>query len=635
MLLRNSPDIIFANFLRVVSKVYLNKYSRLVSRLSKPGIGLMVLIMLSSPGIKAQDIQFTGSVPSVVVIGEQFRLTYSINRRGSNLKLPDIGNFRLISGPSTSSSSSVQVINGNVTQTESVTFTYVLMATEVGEYTFEPATITLESGQYSSNPVRIEVVADSDGRSSLPGQESHAAAASPARVSGEDLFVNIIIDKKEVYQGEAITATIKLYSKLDISGIENVRFPTFSGFFQQDIETPPLRNLDREVIDGEIYGTGVLKKLILFPQRSGEIDIEPFEMDALVRERAGRRGGMFDNFFGGFETRRVPVRSPAISIKVNPLPGPVPSGFKGAVGEFSLNAVLDQEETKANDAISLNISISGNGNLKLIGQPTVDFPPGLEVYDPDIKEDINNSAVGQEGSISFNYLMIPRSEGNYMIPPVQFSYFSPRHNAFRTLSTEEFNLLVHKSDEADNDHVAAGLPRRDLRVIGSDIRFIKTGVVLKRIDNDPFKSFGFYLWFIIPLMMFAVIIVIHRKAIKDRSNIALMRNKRASRMARRRLKVAGRYLKDNNHVQFFEEMLKAQWGYLSDKLLIPVSDLNRKNARAALLEKNVPEKEADSLMDIIEECEFFRYSPSSSSKDMDGLYTGAIKIIISIEQNIR
>lgn len=603
--------------------------------MNRTAINLIIVILISAFSIKAQDVRFSGSAPSVVAVGEQFRLTYSINKTGSNLRLPDLGNFRLISGPGTSSSSSVQIINGNVTKTESFTFTFVLLATEVGKYTFKPAAITFESEQYYSNPLEIEVVADSDGRVNDPGQQSSQTPVRPTGVSGEDLFVRVITDKKEVYQGEAIIATIKLYSKLDLTGIENVRFPSFSGFFQQDIDTPPLRNLDREVIDGEIYGTGVLKKLILFPQRSGEVSIESFEMDALVRDRTGRQGGIFDNFFGAFETKRIPLKSPALIINVKPLPGPVPPAFKGAVGDYDLNAGVDLEEVKANEAINFSITISGKGNLKLIGSPLVDFPPDFEVYDPDVKENLNNSTSGQEGSITYNYLIIPRKEGSFRIPPVQFSFFSPGHKSFRNLSTEEFNLLVHKSDEGENDPALSGFAREDIRVLGSDIRFIKTGTILKRTGNDPFTSSRFYLWFIIPLLIFVLIILIQRKNIRDRSNIALMRNKKASRMARRRLKSAGKFLKKNDHHQFFEEMLKAQWGYLSDKLLIPVSDLNHKNAKESLLKKNVSEDDADRLLVIIEECEFSRYSPSSSSKDMDGLYQDSIKIITLIEQNIR
>lgn len=617
-------------------KYYLSGYSSFISEVRKGILKLSIFTFITLFNINAQDVQFTASAPSVVAVGEQFRLIYSLNSQGTDLRLPDLGNFQLISGPSTSSSSSVQIINGQMTQTRSVTYTYILRAAEVGNYVIGPATITSGSDQYVSNSLEIEVVSDSEGRSSVPRQQVPSPGVAPRDISGEDLFVRIMLDKNEVFQGEAVVATIKLYSKLDITGIENVRFPSFSGFYQQDIEIPPLRSLDRELIDGEIYGTGVLKQMILFPQRSGEINIEPFEMDAVVRQRTARRGGIFDDFFGGVETGRIPVRSPALSLKVKPLPEQRPPGFAGAVGDFNLNVEVDPGKAKTNEALSLRITISGRGNLRLLSQPKIDFPPGFEVYDPGIRENIRNSVGGQEGSKSFEYLMIPRTEGNFRIPPVQFSYFNPASASFRTISSGEMNLFVERGDEADEGFITGGFGREDLRILGSDIRFIKTGgLVLKKIGYDPFGSFRFYMWFIIPLLIFVALIIIQRKNIREKADIARMRNRKASKMARRRLKNAGRFLKENDHHQFFEEMLRAQWGYLSDKLLIPVSELNREKAINALSGKNVPEKDIGRLMELISDCEFARYAPSSTATDMNRIYQETVQTITSVEQNIR
>lgn len=603
-----------------------------------PGALVFIMLILFS-GIRsyAQEVEFSASAPPVVAVGEQFRLTYSLNNRGSDLRLPDLGKFQLVSGPSTSSSSSVQVINGQMTQTQSTTYTYILRATETGEFTIGPASITVDSESYNSNPLSIEVVPDQEGRSAVPGQtQTPGTATRPGDLSAADIFVRIHIDKNEVYQGEAIVATIKLYTKLDLTGIENVRFPAFSGFYQQDIEVPPLRTLSREVIDGEIFGTGVLKQLILFPQRSGKINLGTFEMDAMVRERAGRRGSMFDDFFGGFETRRIPVQSTPVEITVKPLPGPRPSVFNGAVGEYTMNVDLNDSEIRTNEAVSLRVTVSGRGNLKLLGQPGIDFPPGFEVYDPSVRENITNGTEGQRGSITWEYLMIPRNEGNFRIPPVQFAYFNPSSGSYNTLSSGEINLAVLRGEDLETVPSVAGYSREDIRILGSDIRFIKTGgVVLHRIGHDPFGNFRFYLWFIFPLLVFAILVIIQRKKIRDRANIALMKNRRASKMARSRLKNAGRLLKVNKNQQFYEEVLKACWGYLSDKLLIPVSGLNRENARSALLEKMVGEDSVNKMMDVIELCEYARYAPASSAGDMDRIYGDTINIITEIEQKIK
>ena len=596
----------------------------------------IVFITLSVTPVVAQDVQFSGSAPPVVAVGEQFRLTYSLNTSGSDLRLPDLGNFRLVSGPGTSTSSSVQIINGQMTQTQSVTFTYILVATEVGKHRIGPASINTDSGRQSSNAIEIEVVADSQGRSSVPGQQAPGTTPPPSEASGNELFVRVLTDKREVYQGEAVTVTIKLYSKLDLTGIENVRFPSFSAFYQQEIETPPLRNLDREVINGEIYNTGVLKRVLLFPQRIGEINIDPFEMDALVRQRTARRGGsMFDDFFGAFETRRIPVKSPPVTIKVNPLPGQRPPSFDGAVGNLKLGTEISHTETNANEPVTLNVTISGTGNLKLLSRPRIDFPPAFEVYDPGIRENITNRPGGQEGSISYEYLMIPRSEGNFRIPPVQFSFFDPSGGTYRTADTEEFMLVVHSSDESEGRYSGTGFSREDLRIIGSDIRFISTVTILRKVGDDPFASIGFYLWFIVPLALFFIIIFLQRKNIRERSDIALMKNRRAGRMARRRLKAAGKHIRDNDPHRFFEEILRAQWGYLSDKLLIPVAELNRENAIDGLLARNVPEEDAARFMDILSECEFSRYSQSKALTDMDRIYRDTKQLFTIIEQKIR
>jgi len=598
---------------------------------------MLVVIMLTAFNSPAQDVEFSASAPPVVGVGEQFRLTYSLNQRGSDLRLPDLGSFQLVSGPATSSSSSVQIINGQMTQTQSITFTYILRATETGNYTIGPATINIDKDQHTSNQIRIEVVPDTQGRSTVPGRpQVPGTGASPGDISDEDLFVRIHLDKREVYQGEGVVATVKLYSRLDLSGIENVRFPPFSGFYQQDIEVPPLRSLEREVIDGEIYGTGILKQVILFPQRSGEIDIGTFGMEALVRERTGRRGSMFDEFFGGFETRRLSVSSPPLILKVKSLPDQRPSGFQGAVGDFSMSVDIDPGEIRTNEAKTLSIIISGKGNLQLLGQPAVDFPPGFEVFDPSVRENIRNGVGGQEGMVTYEYLMIPRSEGNFRIPPVQFSYFNPGNGKYITLSSEEFNLAVQRGEESETGPAVAGYAREDLRVLGSDIRFIKTGyVALSRIGYDHFSSFRYYLWYIIPMLAFFILIIVQRKTIRERADVALLKNRRASKMARRRLKNAGKHMRINDHHQFYEEMLRAHWGYLSDKLLMPVSELTRDNARVALLEKKIPEDQVNRLMEIIEECEYARYSPSSAAGDMNRIYSDTIKFITDIEQNIR
>jgi hypothetical protein len=595
-----------------------------------------VQLSASVPPATAGDVQLSASAPPVVAVGQQFRLTYTVNAQGSNLRLPDLGTFQLISGPSTSTSSSVQIINGEMTQTRTMTFTYVLRATTAGNFTIGPATITVDQVQHTSNSLTLEVVADDQGRSQVPDRPAQAPGTAPRDTGGEDIYVRILVDRDEVYQGEGILATIKIYSKLDLTGIENVRLPAFSGFYQQDIDIPPLRSLDREVINGEIYGTGILKQTLLFPQRNGEIRIDPFAMDAVVRQRTGRRGSLFDDFFGGTETRRIPVESRPLTLKVKPLPGQRPDGFGGSVGSFSIGSEMQPSETSTNEAVMFRLTISGRGNLQLLQKPEIEFPAAFEVYDPAVRQDISNSTRGQQGSITWEYLVIPRSPGNFRIPPVQFSFFDPSSGTFRNVSSSALDLAVARGSETGSDATIAGNVREDVRIISRDIRHIKTtGIILRQIGDDPFGSFRFYLWFIGPVVIFTVFILLQTKNIRDRADAARMKNRRASRMARRRLKLAGRHLEENNSQQFYDETLRALWGYLSDKLLIPVSELNRQNAKAALAEKNINENDIGQLMDVINKCEFARYAPAASDADKNTIYRNTMQVITSIEQNIR
>jgi hypothetical protein len=601
-----------------------------------PGAAVDVQYSAPAPPAAAVDVQFSASAPPVVAVGQQFRLTYTVYAQASNLRLPDLGPFQLISGPSTSTSSSVQVINGEMTQTRTMTFTYVLRATTAGNFTIGPATISVDQVQHNSNSLPVEVVADSQGRSQVPDRPAQAPGTAPRDIGGEDIYVRILVDRDEVYQGEGILATIKIYSKLDLTGIENVRLPAFSGFYQQDIDIPPLRSLDREVINGEIYGTGVLKQTLLFPQRNGEIRIDPFAMDAIVRQRAGRRGSLFDDFFGGTETRRIPVESSPLTLKVKPLPGQRPDGFGGGVGSFTISSEMQPSETSTNEAVMFRLTISGRGNLQLLQKPEIEFPAAFEVYDPGVRQDISNSTRGQHGSITWEYLVIPRSPGNFRIPPVRFSFFDPSAGTFRNISSNELDLVVARGRETGNDATIAGNIREDLRIISRDIRHIKTtGVILRQTGNDPFGSFSFYLWFIGPVAIFTVFVLLHTKNIRNKADTARMKNRRASRMARRRLKLAGRYLEENNSQKFYDETLRAIWGYLSDKLLIPVSELNRQNTKTALAQKDISENDIGQLISVIDKCEYARYSPAAPEADKNIIYRDTVQVITSIEQNTR
>jgi hypothetical protein len=415
-------------------------------------IGIAICFLMQSYGLYAQGLQ--ASAPGVVAAGEQFRYVLLLNGSGTDLKLPDLSGFRLISGPSTSSSTSIQYINGQMTRTQSTTYSFVLMAMSEGSYTIGPASILSDGKTIESNPVTIQVT----GGQAVPPSQSPQATTPPASrttVSGDaDMFIRTTVSSANVFQGQPVAVTFKFYTRLDVSNLENPKPPAFTGFFRQEIETPPLRSLEREVINGQIYATGILGKVLLFPQRPGELVIEPYELDVAVRERIAPSGrSLFDDFFGSVQTVKKRVVSNPVTLNVKPLPPGRPQNFSGAVGSFTIQATTDKTKGETHEAITYRLKITGSGNLKLIEQPRIDFPPGFEVYDPRLIESITNSESGSTGSRVYEILVIPRHQGNFRIPSAALSYFDPSAGDYKTVRTSEILLEIEQGEEG-----AAGAP---------------------------------------------------------------------------------------------------------------------------------------------------------------------------------
>ncbi len=609
-------------------------YSNLKYYLFAVAIGMV--FNLKSP---AAQVNFQASAPARVSAGEQFRYTLSVNAAGSNLKLPGLDGFQLVMGPSTSSSTSVQYINGQMTRTQSTTYTYILVAVREGSFNIEPAQITVEGQVVSSNSLTIEVVAGDPQQASPPVQQRQLTPQTtlPSTASGADQFIRAMVNKTNVYLGEPVVVTFKFYTKLDVANLENPKPPALNGFFQQEIEIPPLRSLEREIVNGEIYGTGVLKKVILFPQRSGELIIDPYEMDVVVRERvAAISRGFFDDFFGTTQLNRMKAVSPSVTIRVKPLPEPRPHGFNGAVGSFSLWASTDKTKVKVNEPVNFTVRISGSGNLKLVDQPKVDFPIGFEVYDPRMKDNISNSDSGASGTRTFETLIIPRHQGSYRIPSIALVYFDPSSGQYRTLRSEEIILQSDKGDETETGPSITGSVREDVRLIGQDIRFIKMNrPAFKPSGKQFFGSTGFILAYLLPVVIFALIIIIRRKQIQFNSDIQRVRNRKASRIASRRLKKAASLLKQGKKQEFYEEILQSAWGYLGDKFNIPLAELSRAavNEKAETLESI--QQEIEEIFTVIDVCEAARYSPGYPGSETETIYNRTSLLIQKIEKKIQ
>jgi hypothetical protein len=586
----------------------------------------------------SNDLSFRASAPSVVSAGEQFRYTLVLNASGSNLRLPEFDGFRLIMGPSTSSSTSVQYINGQMSRTQTTTYTFVLQAEKEGDFTISPASIVVDGKPIESNAINIDVVTGQVPQtpSTTPDRQAPSDAPSSSG-TGADLFIRAIINKTNVYQGEPLVVTFKLYTKLDATNLENPKLPALNGFYQQEIEIQPLRSLDREVVNGEIYGTGVLRKVLLFPQRAGELYIDPYELDVIVRETpAPGRRGFFDDFFTMPQMVRKKAVSPNIRINVKPLPQGRPAGFAGAVGNFKVHTTVDKTQAPANEPITYTIKISGSGNLKLIEQPRVDFPIGFEVFDAKLRESIRNTDEGATGSKTFEILMIPRHAGTYRIPPLNFSYFDPVSASYKSLKTEEISLQVEKGDETETGAAVTGFSREDVRLIGEDIRFIKLHQPSFRNYNIVlFGTPAYILALAIPLVLFVLLVILYRKHLQLRADVKRVRNRRARKVALKRLKQAARMLRENNTQEFYDEILNSAWGYLGDKLSIPLSDLSRNT----IMETTAGEPELQTLLaelfEVLETCEAARYSPGYSGSEMDVVYEKVSRLIEAIEQKIQ
>jgi len=586
----------------------------------------------------AQDISFRASAPEIVELGQQFRLIYTINAQAKNFAAPAIDGFSVLAGPSTSQSSNVSIINGKVTQNFELRYTYVVQANREGKFTIPPAEVVSDGKTYTSNPVNIEVIKGSPKKSTTTSitKEPQQNSEQP-KVSDSDLYIKVFVTKSRVHREEHLVATIKLFSKLSVTRLENLKLPSFQGFIAEDLEVPPLTSLNQERINNEIFLTGVLKKYLLYPQKTGKIEIEPCELDVYYEKPGNRRSrSMFDDFFGARDVAGRKVLSNSAVIRVDDLPQNKPFNFSGAVGKMNVTATIDKEKVKTNDAITLRIKISGNGNLKYISPLNIDFPADFEVYDPKVMDNIKYTEGGAIGNKTFEYLIIPRHAGTFTIPEFSFSYFNTETNRYETQKAGPFTIKVTKSEGDTATAVSAAFTKEDLKFLGQDIRFIKKGnIKLKKSNHFIFGSIAFWLVYAGSLILFFVIFLFRRKKMKENKNVLLVRNKKANKFARKRLRNASSFMKQNQKEAFYEELVKALWGYISDKLGIPVANLTKDSARAEMIERNVEVEYIDRILNIIDRCEYARYAPVTEETKMDTLYNDAIKVISKLQQKLK
>lgn len=577
------------------------------------------VLILFSLSVAAQDVSLKVEYPAVVIAGQQFNVMWTVNSGGGEFAAPSFNGFYKLMGPQTSYSSSTQIINGKMSHQTSYTYVYFLQAVKEGKYVIPPATFTLKNKTYASDSMYIEVTGKS-------GVES----------SGSDIFVNLSLNRKEVYLGEHIVATVKIYTRVNLSGINEIKFPAFNGFLKSDLVTPPLTSLQQETVNGTVYGTGVVQQFLLYPQITGEISIDPVQISVLIQQKTSQSDPFFGDFFSSVQTIPRAVASQTVKVKVKPLPGIQPDDFSGIVGKLDLKAVLSKDSVNVNDAVNFKIAISGSGNLKIAGTPVLKLSPDIEVFDPKISDDIKNGLNGTSGQKTFEYLLIPRHYGDFTIPSITYSYFNTSTGKYEKLTTEEFHFHTRKGSEQNTGiTVYGGVSKEDVKYLGKDIRFIKSDAgKLTKSANIILSKRSFYSVYAFALFAFLVILFFRREHIRRNSDLSLVRNRKAGKVAVKRLHTASVCLKNEQIDKFYEEILKAIWGYLSDKLNIPVSDLSRNNAVTSLIERGIDEERIKNLNGILDVCEYARFSPSASGKEATTIYEGASQFIKSVENSI-
>lgn len=583
-------------------------------------------------------VSFTASAPDAVAVGDQFRLSYTITtKKVRDFQAPSMKGFDVLMGPSRSEQSSVQSINGKTTSTSRITFTYILMANAEGEYTIPGASITADGNQMISNSVNIKVLPRDNAASSQGGGNVSANGRGKA-IANNDLFITATVNKTNVYEQEAFLLTYKIYTAVDLRMFENVKLPDFKGFHSQEVELPNNRRWGLEHYKGRNYQTTIYRQFVLFPQQSGKLTIEPARFDASIAQML-EVDDPFEAFFNGgnnYVEIKKTLMTPRLEINVKPLPTGKPANFSGGVGEFELSSSVSTTQVKTNDAVTLKIVISGTGNLKLLSDPTIEFPADFEVYDPKVDNKSRLTNEGLSGSKVIEYLVIPRTAGIYKIPSVKFSYFDIKSRSYKTLSTEEYTINVDKGEGNAQQVISNFTNKEDLKVLNEDIRFIKQGnVKLTKKGEFFYGTTNYWMFYIIPAFIFIVFFVIYRKRIAANSNIAHMRTKKANKVAVKRLKLAGKLLSENKKNEFYDEVLKALWGYISDKLNIPLSRLSKDNVEEELQNYGVKEELIQEFIAALNNCEFARFAPGNDNQAMDKVYTASLEVISKMENSIK
>ncbi|MDO5443210.1 MAG: BatD family protein [Bacteroidia bacterium] len=612
-------------------------------------LATIITLLAISLAMNAQNT-IKVQAPNVVASDEQFNISFIIEGEDSPSDFQwDAGDdFQLVWGPQKGSSTSISIVNGKRTKSSQFTYTYVLLPRKAGTFNIPEATAKVGKETVTSQRKSIEVVSggSSSQSSQSSGSASQGGSSSQSAASGEiprdDLFLRLTLSRSNVVVGEPVTATLKIYQRVNIAGFEDAKFPAFNGFWSQEIVAPSNIEFERESYNNSIYNTAVLRSWTLIPQQAGDIVIEPAELVCLVNVRvsSGRSNSIFDSFFqDDYRTIRKRVTSESYKVHVSKLPAGAPASFGGGVGTFSMNASISKDSLKTHDAASLIVTVSGTGNVSLLEAPKINFPPDFEVYDVKVSESTDKSKGRTSGSKTFEYPFIPRSHGNFEIGPVEYSYYDIKSNKYTTLSSGPMTVNVARGNESEasqGGQVITGTMRKDVRSLGSDIRFIASKVPGLSRQGSFFVLSGLF-WALLALLLMgaAAAYILLKKRAERRADVVGNRNRGATKMAQKRLSLANGYLKNNLYTAFYEELHKALLGFVSDKLNMDVADLSKENIAASLVENGTAEGLASEFTALLDACEFARYAPDSGHDAMSAHYDTAVNVISLIDSSMK
>lgn len=603
-------------------------------------IFISILLFISNFTLWADsDISFTASAPDVVTVNDQFRLSYTISTQEiSDFRASSIKGFEILMGPTRSTQSSVQIVNGKTTSTSSVTFTYILKANSEGIYSIPGATISVKGKQFVSNSVDIKVLPAEQHETLNSNSNQSTGGINKEIISNDDLFILATTNKAKVYEQEAVLLTYKIYSKVDLRSFDNVKLPDFKGFHSQEIELPSEKRWGLEHYKGKNYHTTIYRQFVLFPQQVGDLIIESARFDASIMKQT-QAIDPFEAFFNGgnYVEIKKTILTPRLKIKVQDLPEGKPIDFSGGVGEFNLSSTISSSDVKVNDAVTIKLVISGTGNLKLIEEPKIDFPEDFEIYDPKVDNKFRLTNMGVSGNKVIEYLAIPRNSGTYKIPAISFSFFDLKTQTYKNLTTEEYILKVEKSLENSTTVMTNYVGKEDLQILNKDIRYINLNndIRISQKGDLLWGSLSYWLLHLIPGAIFIIVFIIYRKQITANANIVNVRIKKANKVAVKRMKLAGKLLKNNDKDAFYDEVLKALWGYVSDKLNIPISQLSKENVEEKLCKSSVEDSLVKEFLFTLDDCEFARFAPTDEKGAMDKIYLASLELIEKMENSIK